>query len=92
MGMDMKAFREQFAERAQKDVKTQLVLEKISKAENITSDDEAVNEEINRMAENYKQSADEFKKHLREEDIEYIKNNLIITKTIKLLVDSAKIQ
>ena len=43
------------------------------------------------MAENYKQTEEEFKKHLKEDDIEYIKNNLIMKKTIDFLVSNAKI-
>ena len=91
MGMDVKTFRDQLAPKAEKEVKSQLVLEKISKAENITTDDEALSLEIKKMAENYKQSEEEFKKHLREEDIEYIMSNLIITKTVDFLVENAKI-
>jgi trigger factor len=91
MGMDSDTFRGQFANRAEGEVKSQLVLEKVSKVENITVSDEDVNEEIKKMAENYKQSEEDFKKHLKEDDIEYIKNNLVMKKTIDFLVESAKI-
>jgi trigger factor len=91
MGMDVTTFRGQFAKRAEEEVKSQLVLEKISKEEKFEVSEEEVAEETKKMAENYKQTEEEFKKHLKDEDIEYIKNNLIMKKTIDFLVSNAKI-
>ncbi|MCX7748686.1 MAG: trigger factor [Clostridia bacterium] len=91
MGMNMGAFREQFAGKAKKDVKTQLTLEKVSKVEELSASEDELDEEIKKLAENYKQPEEEFKKHLKEDDIEYIKGNLIIRKTIKFLVENAKL-
>ena len=84
-------FREQLRPEAEKEVRTQLVLEKIRQVENINASDEEVEEEIKSMAENMKQEVDDFKKHLKDDDIEYIKTNIEIRKVIKLLVDNAKI-
>ena len=89
MGMEPTAFRGQFEGRAEKEVKTQLVLEKISKDEAIQASEEEVDQEIKRLAENYKQPEEDFKKHLKEDDIEYIKGNLVIKKTIDMLVENA---
>ncbi len=91
MGMDENSIREQFKDRAEKDVKVQLVLEKISKVENIVTSDEDVEAQIEKMAENYKKTAEEFKKLLKEDDIEYIKRDLVIGKTVDFLVENAKI-
>jgi len=91
MGMDMDTFRGQFAKRAETEVKTQLVLEKISKVENISALEDEVDEEIRKMAENYKQNVEDFKKHLSEDDIEYIKGNIVFRKTIDMLVENAKL-
>ncbi|MDF2524480.1 MAG: trigger factor [Clostridiales bacterium] len=91
MGMTMETFREQFADRAEKDVKSQLVLEKVSKSENISASQEEIDEEFKTLSENYKQDIEEFKKHLREDDIEYIKGNIEIKKTIDFLIENAKI-
>ena len=91
MGMDTDTFRGQFAQRAENDVKTQLVLEKISKVENVEVTEEEVDNEIKTMAENYRQDVEEFKKHLHDDDIEYIKDNLVMRKTVDLLVKNAKI-
>jgi len=91
MGMDMDTFRGQFAKRAEKEVKTQLVLEEISKVENISASEDEVNEEIRKMAETYKQNEEDFKKHLSDDDIEYIKGNIIAKKTIDMLLENAKL-
>jgi trigger factor len=91
MGMDLSAFRGQFTNRAENEVKTQLVLEKIAKIENPEVSEDAVNEEIKKLAENYKQSEEEFRKHLGEDDIQYIRENLVIRKTVDFLVSNAKI-
>lgn len=91
MGMDMNTFRGQFRDRAHKEVKTQLVLEKVSKTEGIEATEEDVNEEIKRLAERYKQSEEDFRKYLKDDDIEYIKDNMVVKKTIDFLVNNAVI-
>ncbi len=91
MGMDAETFRGQFEKRAETDVKTQLVLDKISQVESISASEEELDEEIKKLAENYKQSEEDFKKHLKEDDIEYIKSTVVVRKTVDLLVESAKI-
>lgn len=90
MGMDYNTFRGQFGKRAEDEVKTQLILEKISQVEDIQVTDEDVDKEIKTMAENYKQDAEEFKKHLSEDDIEYIKESNKMKKTIEFLVENTK--
>lgn len=91
MGMDENTIKDQFKDRAENDVKIQLVLEKISEVENIVPSEEDVEAQIEKMAENYKKSAEEFKKLLKDDDIEYIKKDLIIGKTVDFLVENAKI-
>lgn len=91
MGMDVAAFREQFSKRAEGEVKTQLVLEKVGKVENIEASAEELDEELKKLAENYKQSEEDFKKQLKFDDIEYIKGNLIARKTVDFLVKNARL-
>lgn len=91
MGMDTNAFRDQFSSRAEKEVKTQLVIEKIGKVEAIEVTEDEVNEEVKKLAENYKQNEEDFKKHLKQDDIEYIKGNLTARKTVDFLVQNAKL-
>lgn len=91
MGMDMASFREQFKSRAEKEVKTQLVIEKISVEEAIVPSEEDTEEEIKKIAENYKQSVEDFKQHLKPDDIEYIRSTLVAKKTVDFLVENAKL-
>ncbi len=91
MGMDYEGFRGQFALRAEDEVKVQLVVEKICQVEDVQASDEDADAEIQKMAEDYKQSAEELKKTLRPDDMDYIKKDIAFRKTIKLLVDNAKL-
>lgn len=83
-------FRKQFEERAREEVKTQLVLEKIADDEGISASDAEYEEELEKQARNYRYSVEDFKKHLTNEDIEYIKSRIAIGKTIDFLVEQAK--
>ncbi len=91
MGMDFEAFRGQFAARAENEVKIQLVVEKISKIENVQVSDEEIDEDINNAAEAYKQKPEDLKKSLKADDMEYIRKDIAFRKTVKLLVDNAKL-
>ena len=90
--MDIKTFRDQFKETAEKQVKSSLVLEAITKEENVDVLEEEVNEEIDKLAELYNmKDNDEFKNMLKEQEFDGIKNQLSIRKTIEMLVENAKI-
>ena len=91
MGMDKNTFREQFSKRAEQEVKTQLVIEKIGLAEAIVPSDDDTNEEIKKLAESYKQSEEDFRQHLKADDIEYIRSNLVARKTVDFLLENAKL-
>ncbi|NMA66060.1 MAG: trigger factor [Clostridiaceae bacterium] len=90
MGMEESKLREDFRGNAHDEVKTQLVLEKISKVENIDVTEEEYEEELASMAARYNQPVEEMKKHLRVDDIEYIKDSIKRRKTIKFLVENAQ--
>lgn len=81
--------RDQYKGMAEKEVKSQLVIEKVGKVEGITATDDEFNSKVLGIADTYKQDAEEFKKHLRPEDIEYIKDQIVYEKTIDFLVDNA---
>ena len=91
MGLEYQDFRNQFENRARVEVKTQLVLDAICKAENIEATEDEYENELYKLAENYKTDVEEFKKHLQDNDIEYIKDTIKMRKTVQLLIDSAKI-
>jgi len=83
--------RKDFADRALSDVKGRLVIEEICKVEAIEPTEEELEEAITKVAVQYGQKVEEFKQHLRDEDIEYIKNDSKYKKTIDFIVDNAKI-
>jgi len=85
LGIDEQTFRNNYREKAVNDVKTQLVLEKISKVENVEVTDEEVEAEITETAQKYNQSVEDFKKHLKNDDIEYIKDTVVMKKTIEIM-------
>ncbi len=82
-------FRNNMRKDAVKNVKTSLVLEKISQLESTAVTDEEIDAEIDDVSKGY-QDPEKFKKSVTEDYRGYIKDNLVIRKTIDMLVDSAK--
>lgn len=91
MGIDYQTFRNQLRDRAHDDIKRQLVLEKVAKVEDIKVSDEEINEEAEKIAKSYNMEHEDFKKHLRDDDIEYIKATILFKKAVDFLVQNAKI-
>lgn len=88
---DMEDFKEQMKPEAEKRVKTELVLEEIAKVEKIEVEDEAIDKELEKMAEQYEtEDVEKFKKDMKKGDLEYIKTGIIRDKTIELLMANAK--
>ena len=86
MGTDINGMRSQFRGRAEKEVKLQLVLRKISEVEKVTITEEDANQEFDRLAAAYKQDRSELIKSLKSEDISYIETGVLAKKTIELLI------
>jgi trigger factor len=85
---DLKA---QFQDDAAKRVRNNLVLEAISKAENIEAVEEDIQAEIAKMAEMYQKTTDEIHNLLGARDgFASLRNDLVIRKTIELLVNESK--
>ncbi|MEW6622582.1 MAG: trigger factor [Bacillota bacterium] len=88
----MEQIREQYEESAQKSVKIDLVLEAIAKSENIQVSEEELNEEIEQIAKQYKQTLEQLKELLiKQQRLDSLKEGIRIDKTIKFLVDNAVI-
>lgn len=85
---DKDAFRKTFADRAANEVKVRLALEAIAKLENVEISDEKVEEEINKLAEQYKMTADQVKSYVSSEAI---KADLAVAEAAKIVKDNAKI-
>jgi trigger factor len=70
-------------------VKSQLVLEKVAETEGVSATDEDLDAEIEKTAKHYQQDLEKFKKTLKEDEISYIKDGVIVQKTIDFLVENS---
>lgn len=85
MGQTMEQFRAQFNEQARGRVLNQLVIEKIVKDEKITATPEEIEAEIAKQAESVDKTVEEYKKNLDGRRLEYIANDIVITKLFDFL-------
>lgn len=88
-GLTPEMLDEQMKPQALKLIQSRLVLEAVVDAENITASEEAVNKELDKMAEMYKLEVDKLKELLGENEIEQMKKDLAISDAVKLVVDAA---
>ena len=89
-GQDMKSFRNQYRQQAEKTVRANLVLEAVENAEKFEATEEEIDAEIAKFAPQTGKSAEELKKSLTEGDREYFKSDVIRDKAVKFLCDNAK--
>ena len=85
MGITMEQFRAQFTEQAQPRVLSQLVIDKIIRAENIKAEDSEVDAKLAEQAQSVGKTAEEYKKSVDPRQIEYIQSDIIITKLFDFL-------
>ncbi len=88
-GIDVEALRKNYRTEAVKRVRTQLVLETISKTEGIEASEEELSKTIAEHAEHENKTPEEFRAMLKDEDIEYFKDTIIIGNTIAFITDNA---
>lgn len=89
-GMTAEKIGEQMKPQAIKRIQTRLVLEAVVKAENIQSDDAAVEEQFDKMAEDFKMDKEQIKGMFGEEQMAQLKEDLAVQKAIDFLVAEAK--
>ena len=83
--------KEQIRPTAEIRVKTELVLDKISKEENIEATDEDLEKELEKMAKEYNhEDIDKFMKDMKQGDLDYLKTGIIRDKTIEVLMANAR--
>ena len=70
-------------------MKTQLVLEEIMKAEAIEANDEEIDVEIGKYADQSRKSLEDFKATLSDADKTYFKQVASLQKTVKFLKENA---
>ena len=90
-GMTMKNLQDQMRPQAERRIRTRLVLEAVVKAENIQVSDEAVEKELQNMADTYKMELDKVKSIMGEEQIEQMKEDLAVQEAVDFLVAEAKL-
>lgn len=90
-GSTLEDFREGMKDRAWKDVKTSLVLEKVAKEEKIEATDKDVEEEMEKLAKQYSMELDKVKEVFQGDSLETLKNDIMIRKTVDMLRESAKL-
>ncbi len=88
MGQNIKDFRDSLKDKALKDVKIELMLEAVAKAENIEVTDEEVEAEYKNIAEMYKMEEDKVRGLVTPEQI---KMDKLPSKVVDFLVENAKI-
>ena len=88
-GMTKEKMEEEMRPQAQKRIETRLVLEAVVKAENIETSEEKLEEEIAKMAENYRMEADKLKDLMGEEELKQMKTDIAVQEAITLIADHA---
>ena len=89
-GTTLEQLREQVRPDAENRIKNSLVLEAIAKEQNFEITDADIDEEIKKMAEQYKMKFEDLNKNIRDSDRESIREDLKIQKAVDFVMDNAK--
>ncbi len=88
---EISALRDQYRADAALRVKSQLVLEAIGKAEAIEATPEEISDKVAEYAKQFgNMTVEDFEKNLQPDDRQYFADQVVVEKTLALLVDSAK--
>lgn len=85
MGTTMEEFRAQYTTEAHRRVLCQLIVDKIVKTENFQASPEEVDQKIEEQAKSVEKTLEEYKKTMDPRQVEYITNDIIITKLFDYL-------
>ncbi len=88
MGITMEQFRGQFKEQAEERVLSQLVIEKIVKTEGIKAEKSEIDAKVEEQAKSVDKTYEEYSKTIEPKQLEYIENDIIITKLFKFLEEN----
>lgn len=89
-GLNEETMLEQVKPEAEKRVKSRLVLEAVSKAENIEVSDEDVDKKLEEMAAMYGIEADKFKGYIGDKEKESIRKDIAVEKAAEFIVANIK--
>lgn len=85
IGSTREEYKKNFEEEARSTVLQQLVLEKVMQLENITATEEEIDAEVAKQAASVGKSAEDYKKTIDPRQLEYITNDIKVTKTFAFL-------
>ena len=88
-GTDMNGLKESYRVEASARVKMQLVIEAIGEKEGVACTDDDLKAIIAEYADGSGKSVEEFEKTLKDEDREYLSDNVLARKAVKIVTDSA---
>lgn len=80
---------DELAPNAERRIRTRLVLEEIAKQENITATEEEYEQELSKMAEQYRTEVDNIKKMFTDRDKERMMEDLAVQKAATFVTDAA---
>lgn len=84
-GTDMAAFRSQYTTEARRRVICQLIVDKIIKTENIKAEQSEIDAKVEEQAKSVDKTPEEYKKSMDPRQLEYIENDIIVTKLFDFL-------
>ena len=90
-GQDMEAFKANFKEDAEHQIKSRLVLEKVAEVENIEVTDEDIDAELKQIADMYRMPFEELKKSFASYEKESLAADIKVQKAAKIITDSAEV-
>lgn len=91
--IDLAEFKDGYREDAERNIKTELVLEAVFKDRDLNATDEEVESEIEHLAERAKKGIDEFKKEMADYDgYDGLKRRLSMSKAVDFLASKAKVK
>jgi trigger factor len=88
MGMTEETLRNDARETATNQIKSELALEAVAEAEKLEVSDEEMEEEVKKLAEQYKMEVDQIKAALSEADL---RHDLLVEKANQFVLDNAKV-
>lgn len=88
-GMNEASMKEQMKPQALERIKNSLFLEEVVKAENIEISDEALDEELGKMAEAYSMEKEQLEQLMDDASKEQMKNDLAVQEAVKLIAAAA---
>ena len=85
MGLSMEEFRAQYQPQAEPRVLSQLIIDKIVRTEGFTAEQSEIDAKVEEQAKSVEKSVEEYKKSMNPRQLDYIANDIVITKLFDFL-------